>query len=417
MELRQYQIELSSRAASIIRAKGLCYLAMECRTGKTITALSTAEKYGALSVLFVTKKKAINSVKSDHATMLYPFAMEVVNYESLHKVNGDFDFIIVDEAHSLGQYPKPSKRFCELRAKTWTKPVLYLSGTPSPESYAQLYHQFAISIRSPWQMHVNFYKWAHAGYVNIHERMVNGNKINDYSETNAELIAKDIAPYLLTYTQEQAGFETEIEEHELHVIMSSETREALRVLKRDRVIYTEGGGAILADTPAALLNKMHQISGGTVIDDQGKRQVIDKSKAEAIRKHFEGLKIAIFYVYQAEGDLLKETFPRWTDSPEVFQESPDLAFIAQVRSAREGVRLDTADAIVFYSMEYSFLSYEQARQRALSKERETPAKVFYCIGDCGIDGEILEAVRNKQDFTLSYYYANNINNALRCAND
>ena len=38
------------------------------------------------------------------------YAIEIINYESLHKIQGKFDCIVLDESHSLGAYPKPSKR-------------------------------------------------------------------------------------------------------------------------------------------------------------------------------------------------------------------------------------------------------------------------------------------------------------------
>ena len=59
MELRKYQKEIIERAGDIITTKGLVYLAMEVRTGKTLTSLGLCEYVGADSVLFVTKKLAI----------------------------------------------------------------------------------------------------------------------------------------------------------------------------------------------------------------------------------------------------------------------------------------------------------------------------------------------------------------------
>jgi hypothetical protein len=96
-------------------------------------------------------------------------------------------------------------------------------------------------------------------------------------------------------------------------------------------------------------------------------------------------------------------FPRWTDNPELFQSRNDLTFIAQVRSAREGVRLDTADALIYYNLEYSFLSYEQGRNRLASKERTTPCRVFFVVSDCGIESDILKAVHSKEDYTYSWF--------------
>jgi len=98
MILRDYQNNISDQAANILHEFKCVYLAMEVRTGKTITALETARKSGAMKVLFISKKKALTSIEDD--SKHFP-TLEVVaiNYESLHKVEGEFDLIIADEAH------------------------------------------------------------------------------------------------------------------------------------------------------------------------------------------------------------------------------------------------------------------------------------------------------------------------------
>jgi len=60
MKLRPYQTKISAEAVEILRNKHIVYLAMEVRTGKSLTALNTAQLYGAKRVLFLTKKKAIS---------------------------------------------------------------------------------------------------------------------------------------------------------------------------------------------------------------------------------------------------------------------------------------------------------------------------------------------------------------------
>jgi hypothetical protein len=39
----------------------------------------------------------------------------------------------------------------------------------------------------------------------------------------------------------------------------------------------------------------------------------------------------------------------------------------------------------------------------MSKERETPADVWFAESQLGIENKILKAVHSKKDFTLSYY--------------
>ena len=84
---------------------------MEVRTGKTLTSLGIADKVKAVNVLFVTKKKAISSIEDDYQLLNPSFNLITINYESIHKIpDTQWDVIICDEAHSMGAFPKPSKR-------------------------------------------------------------------------------------------------------------------------------------------------------------------------------------------------------------------------------------------------------------------------------------------------------------------
>lgn len=100
MTLRDYQIDISDKAAVCLREYGLVYLGMEQRTGKSITAFETAKKYGVKKVLFVTKKKAILSIETDYQHYKDCFACTIINYESVSKCKGVYDLVIIDEAHS-----------------------------------------------------------------------------------------------------------------------------------------------------------------------------------------------------------------------------------------------------------------------------------------------------------------------------
>lgn len=399
--LRDYQERISSKAASLLHGNGWAYLSMEVRTGKTLTALATAGKYGAKSVLFITKIKAMPSIQADYDLLSPKYQLEVINYESVHKCTGNYDLIVCDEAHSLGAYPKPSQRTKAVKKAAKGKPVLYLSGTPTPESYSQLYHQLWVCSFSPFAKWKNFYSWAKS-FVFKQTKFVNGYTIVDYSRANKQLIDQYTKPQFISYSQEEAGFSSNIVEHDIIVPMKESTSAYFQQLRKDKIIII-GGKEILGDTPAKMLGKLHQLSSGTLITEDGTHLQLDGSKAEFIRTHFNGQKIAIFYTYQAEFEMLKSYFPKYTEIPEEFQQSTESVFISQVRKAREAVRLDSADSLIFFSFEYSYLSYEQGRNRLISKERSTPADVYFLCSDFGIDQSILDAVHGKRDFTLSYY--------------
>ena len=111
IEFRDYQTDIINKGSNIILENGFVYLAMEVRTGKTLTSLGIAEKISSSKVLFLTKKKAISSIEKDYELLNPPYHLTVTNYESIHKLpNTKWDLIVCDEAHSLGAFPKPNKR-------------------------------------------------------------------------------------------------------------------------------------------------------------------------------------------------------------------------------------------------------------------------------------------------------------------
>ena len=150
----------------------------------TLTSIVAAYKSGAKNILFVTKKKAIDDIVLQANELGYKIRLFVVNYEQLHKVKGDeFDIVICDEVHSIGAFPMKSNRCEELKRICDGKKVIYLSGTPTPESYSQLYHQFFISSFSPFKKWPTFYKWAHE-FVQIKKVVINGQSFNDYKNAD-----------------------------------------------------------------------------------------------------------------------------------------------------------------------------------------------------------------------------------------
>ena len=80
IKLRPYQRKIVTQGAEIVTRYGFVYLAMEVRTGKTLTSLSICSRLNAVNVLFVTKKKAISSIESDMEKLCSSFKLTVINY-------------------------------------------------------------------------------------------------------------------------------------------------------------------------------------------------------------------------------------------------------------------------------------------------------------------------------------------------
>jgi len=419
MQLRDYQYELSVIASQKLSELGMVYLSMEVRTGKTLTSIAAASNIIKLKkttgrVLFVTKKKAIKDVVGQFESYVVnnPTIGEFmcINYESVHNIYDEvenLDVIILDEAHSLGAFPKPTGRFkkiqhiLNMKSNRMTK-VILLSGTPSPESYSQLYHQFAVSkYYSPFKLYNSFYKWA-GTFVNKTQKYLGHGMVNDYSDAKKDLIDKEVENYFISYSQGQAGFNINVEEEVLEVQMKDVTYRIINALLKD-LVFEGNEQTIVADTGVKLQSKIHQLCSGTIKFDDGSHAIVDKSKAQFIKDRFRKDKIAIFYKFKAEFELLKEMFPNYTQEPTDFNDSIDKVFLGQIQSVREGINLSTADCLIMYNIDFSAVSYWQGRDRMSTKDRVKANKVYWIFSKGGLESKIYSKVLMEKDYTLTYF--------------
>jgi hypothetical protein len=401
---RDYQKDIISKGKDIILEHRFLYLAMEVRTGKTLTSFGIADKVRAQDVLFVTKKKAISSIEADFDTLKPSFSLCVINYESLHTIDPDipWDLIILDEAHGMGAFPKPSQRAMIVKKliKAHNPMVILLSGTPTPESYSQMYHQVYGIPTNPFREFANFYKFCSA-YVTITEKKINGLFIRDYSKGLPSILEK-MKPYTINYTQLEAGFQVQTSEHVMYVDLKQSTYKIIDKLKKDLVVEGKDE-VILADTSVKLMMKLHQLYSGTIKFESGNSMIIDLSKAEFIKEKFNGKKIGIFYKFKEELNALSQVFgaDNLTTELSVFDET-NKNIALQIVSGREGISLRNAECLVYYNIDFSATSYWQSKDRMTTKDR-LDNDVYWIFTNGGIEKDIYKTVIKKKDYTISHF--------------
>lgn len=401
-KLRKYQEEIIEQGVRQCLTRRWCYLSMQVRTGKTLTALGISAKLGGKKkrVVFVTKLKAIDSIENDVKLLNdSSIFVEIVNYESLHKLDlkTHIDVWILDEAHKLGGFPKQSEKTKLLRQIIHRHSmVIFLSGTPTPESTAQIFNQmYVLGDKSPF-VGYTFYQWAAKNCNIIEKRFGHGYPVKDYSDCFFDV--KELE--MLSYTQKEAGFVNEIREHFINVEMKEITKTIIKTLRKDKV-FKGKNDVILADTAVKEMQKIHQLGSGTCILEESQESIIiDESKAIKIKEVFEDQKIAIFYKFKAELEMLKKHFDI-TDNIEVFNET-NKTIALQFISGREGIKLSNADCLVYFNIDFSATTYWQARDRMTTIDRQV-SDIYYIVSDCGIEREIYKAVLQKKNFTLQHF--------------
>jgi len=408
IDFREYQNQIIEQGYKIISDHKFLYLAMEVRTGKTLTSLGICNKIGVERVLFITKKKAISSIQSDYDLYNPNYELTVINYESLHKIRQTgWDVVICDEAHGMGAFPKPSGRTKKVSNIIFRSDpyIMLLSGTPTPEAYSQMYHQVSFIPNNPFSKYRNFYQFAN-DYVGVVKKKIGGMYINDYSKGSKKII-EEMSPYTINFSQKDAGFVVETTEHVLEVEMKPSTTNLISKLKRDLVVEGDTE-VILADTAVKLMTKVHQMCSGTIKFESGNSMVIDLSKAEFIKKQFKGKKIGIFYKFKQELNAIKEVFGDDICVDLECFNTTDKNIALQIVSGREGISLKEAECLVYYNIDFSATSYWQSRDRMTTKDR-LKNNIYWIFSKGGIEKDIYKAVIKKKDYTLTHFRRDFVN--------
>lgn len=397
MQLRPYQQIISQEWCEILTKHSIVFFACAMRTGKSVISMNTAALYGAKSVLFISKKKALSSIKKDYEDFWFTFDLTIINYESLHLIEWSFDLVILDETHgSLSKFPKPSQTFKDIKKRFSHLPMILLSGTALIESACKAFHTFGISDHSPFKQYRNFYEWFRI-YGIPKTIYTSYGTAQSYAECKYDRIYGDIKHLLLTLSQEEAWFTTQITEHEVEVKMKSSTYSLVSKLIKDKVVIWKTN-TILADTPVRLQLSIQQLFAWTIKLESWEAIIIDDSIAQAIRTRFNGVKIAIMTVFIKEVELIQSIFgDEVTTDLEEFNTTWK-SYVWNIISNREWVNLSKADALVFYNIPFSWTSFVQWRERLASKDR-VENHVYFFYAEWWIQKQILEIVREKKNYS------------------
>jgi len=381
----KYQEELSDQALDILRANMLVYLAMEERTGKTLTALLVAEKAKLTSVLIVTKKKALEGWKGTLADFPHTKDYTLTNYHQVKKLKADYDLVILDEAHNyISSFPKKSAMWKDVYKVTRGKPIIYLSATPHAQGPQLLYHQFALSSWSPWKEYNTSYKWFSVfGMPNT--IWINARQVEQYNKVRSHDVLSPIKHLFITKTRQELDFEQEPEDKLHYVELKDKTKTLYNELQDKRIIELNKT-KLIADTSMKLRTSLHMLEGGVAKIDDKYLVLSNTEKLDYIKQHWGDTKdLVIMYQYIAEGKKLAAHFKH--------------ALILQGTSFAEGIDLSDKAHLIIYSQDFSTARHTQRRARQANKNREEAITVHYLLVKDGISDQVYNTVSiNKTNF-------------------
>jgi len=380
-----HQIEGANEAYDILGKHALVYIAYEERTGKTLTSILVAEMSKADRILVLTKKKALDGWHETLGAFTHTKHYTVTNYHGAVKIKGNYDLVILDEAHSyLSASPKVGKIWKDVFKLTKDKPIIYLSATPYAQGYRLLFNQFRLSTWSPFKGYKNFYAWHRTWGIPDKARTPYG-LVETYAKFKPQVF--DLCKHLfITKTRQELNFEHEPEDLLRYVDLKASTRDLYNKCMRTEMIRLPTGEVGALDSPMKLRTTLHMLEGGVAKIEDKYIVLPNEEKIDAIKGDFgDTEELCIMYQYIAEGEKLRKAFKH--------------AKILQGTAFAEGISLAHVENLVVYSQDFSTARHSQRRARQANKQRKTPINVvFYLIKD-GISEQVYTTVaKNKTNF-------------------
>lgn len=400
----KHQLEIADQGYKVLQDNAILYLAMEERTGKSLTALLIAEMAAVIKVLIITKKKALPGwleLLTEYEPNKFYLA---TNYHQICKLDStDWDLIIIDEAHNyISAFPTKSKIWNSIRPITRDKPIIYLSATPHAQTPAQLYHQLALSDWSPWANCSNYKAW-HRIYGIPYTKYLYQREVPMWDRVEDEMVMARVKHLFITKTRKELGFEHEPKDKLHYVPLEDTTIELYNTILKDK-IYLAGDTEIVCDVVAKLRTSLHMLEGGVakselmILNRNGDpvakptyHVLTNNEKVSYIKEHWgDSEDIAIMYNYIAEGVKLHDKFRK--------------ARILQATSYAEGVDLHKVQHLIIYSQDFSTARHTQRRARQANLFREHPITVHFLLVKKGISEEVYNTVSiNKVNYVDSLF--------------
>lgn len=407
-----HQVELSGKIVDLVREYHIAYLAMEERTGKSITFLLAAERISKASkILIVTKKKALGTpehpgwielLKEAKACGLISKEYDLVNYHQVKKLTGHYDLVLLDESHSyISGYPKTSKMYDDIRKVVYGADIVYSSATPYAQGPQLLFHQFKLSRWSPWKDYRNYYEWYkdYANLVNGQFKTVriSGNQLAiDYSAVDADKVLNSVKHLFITKTRRELGFEQEPEDVLHWITLSDSCRNVYNYLLKHKVLEfthdrTGKDYVLTCDSAIKLRWALHMLEGGVLkIGEEYLDLGFDEKANYILNTWGDSKDIVIMYHYQADELKLKRMFKN--------------AEILQASSYAEGIDLSGYKHLIVYSQDFSTAKHSQRRARQANKNRQEEIKVHFLLVQKAISHQVYKTVAiNKTNFIDSLF--------------
>lgn len=364
--------------------------------GLTISVISgTAEERRAA----IGKKADIYTIGRDNIVWLVT---------ELGGVKLPYDMVVIDELSSFKN--SSSKRFRALRkVRKFIPRVVGLTGTPSPNGLIDLFAQmYLIDQGQRLGKSITAYR---DRFFKPDKR--NGDVVYSYAlKSPQEETEKQISDLIsdITISMNADDYLKMPDRMSLYdyVELPPKAMEAYTTFEREQVIeLINSDTPLTAASAAALGNKLQQMAGGRVYDEDKKVIDVHDEKIEKLKEIIEasnGEPVLVAYAFKHEQarimEALKEFKPRKLETAQDiadWNEGKAPLMVAHPASIGHGINIQKGGHIlVWFGMTWSLELYQQFNARLYRQGQMKPVMIHHIIAKNTIDEKIVKALEGKK---------------------
>lgn len=323
----------------------------------------------------------------------------LINYERLDDLlHLDFcDVVVFDEVTRAKNHT--SKRINNFRPKLQHHRRWGLTGTPRPNSLLELFSQIRL-LDDGKRLGSGFNGFKHKyfrpiDYMEYDWRPREGAELDIYGRIADLTLVLQSSDYLNIP-------DTVVED--LPVKLPPTVMRLYRALEKD-FLSIINGKTIVASNAATLVNKLLQVCGGSIYDEQGKTEHLHEAKIielkTMIRKINEPVIVACQYVHEARRvcDLIKGAVHASTlkdDLEDKWNSGAIPVLVANPASLGHGLNLQRGGrTVIWYSPTWSRELYDQFNARVARKGQDKVPQIYRILCPDTMDEVVVESLRDK----------------------
>lgn len=380
------------------------------KTYPTIDALRDVDKSkgGKAKVLILSTADAIKNMWNAEIvpqnilpenTVLMSLSAAIQEKTKVKLTSIKWDVLIIDECHKIKSHNSKSSKLVYMLSKK-TEYVWGLSGTPRGNNDVDIFCQFHNMCIGEWG------KITYTHFVNqccdIDRKFFHGQMITvpiGISDRYKEGWERNIALYTqrIGYTEEDDMPELNVEVIKLPYVHTKEYLQA-----EEGVISISEYETTM--TKLAAIQKLHQAVNGFlyIYSDNDERSIYNierNKKLDWLKDNLTNEPTVIVYRFEADLIAIKEELDKdnrsYTEDVEKFKSGNCNVLLLQC-SRCESFNLQMCKNIIFYTLDYSYIKYNQMLHRVWRMGQDENVSIKILIFKDTVETKIWNTVRNKE---------------------